>query len=108
MSYRWVEYEWDCETQTSVDSAEHEEGEVLDHRHGESYAKVALDASAIPEPGERFAIVLVRDDEAGRSWAYVEDGKLPDYFSDADGRNAAKVPKRFHVEVLRHAAKATA
>lgn len=51
-------------------------------------------------------LVLVRDDDAGRSWAYVKDGKLPDFFSipEADGNEyetAVAVPVRFELEFKR-------
>jgi hypothetical protein len=96
-----VIYEWDCETQTTQETDEHEAGEVIDHRHGESYAQVAAFAAETAPPGTQYALVLVRDDDAGRSWAYVENGKLPEFFHDADGAQGARVPKRFHAEVAR-------
>lgn len=50
-------------------------------------------------------IVLVRrvgseeDGEVDRLWAYVEDGKLPEYFSDGSNvKIEVRVPKRFHKE----------
>lgn len=94
-----VSYEWDVETHTAVESAEFEEGEVLEHDHRDSYAQCAEIASGEPPEGCRFAIVLVRDDESGRSWAYMEDGELPAHFINAYGKEVAKVPLRFHREV---------
>lgn len=94
-----VEYEWDVELQAAVDSDDHEEGEVLDHDHQLSYAD-AMKRAAMPTPeGFRSVIVLVRDDDAGRSWAYVENGKLAEKFSDANGSDVAKVPARFFKEI---------
>lgn len=94
-----VEYEWDVELQAAVDSDDHEEGEVLDHDHQLSYAD-AMKRAAMPTPdGFRSVIVLVRDDDAGRSWAYVENGKLAEKFSDANGSDVAKVPACFAKEV---------
>ena len=47
------------------------------------------------------ALVLIRDtfnaideDLVDRQWAYVQDGKLPEFF---DG--GSRVPKRFHAEI---------
>jgi len=34
-----------------------------------------------------------------RTWAYVEDNKLPENFKDSSGREEKKVPKRFHAEL---------
>lgn len=98
-----VIYEWDIETVTDEDTEEHEKNEVLDHNFCESYKALREQLTRFPDAGDglRFDVVLVRDGYYGRSWAYVEDGKLPEFFHDADGRNAALVPKRFHAEVRR-------
>lgn len=98
-----VIYEWDCETVADGESEDHEDGEVLDHFHAETYREVAARAATTPEPGCRHAIVLVRDDDDRRAWAYLEDGALPSEFTDADGTDYARVPKRFHAEVARNA-----
>lgn len=55
---------------------------------------------------ENFAVCLVRDDwrrrgDAPRSWAYLKDGKLPEYFVDAYDNQTVKVPQRFHAEIDR-------
>lgn len=95
-----VIYEWDCETVADGESWRFEDGEVIEHTHGSSFAEVMAWASENPpERGIRYELVLVRDDDKGRSWAYMTNGKLPEYFTDADGSDAAKVPKRFHQEV---------
>ncbi len=76
-------YEWDKER---ID----EHGDIIDHDF----------ADALKDLKNREGIlVLVRDDPHGRSWAYVEDGKLPEYFVDAFGNQTAKVPQRFHKEL---------
>lgn len=96
-----VQYEWDCETVADGDTTTFEDGEVIDHAHGTSYQAVLEWSKRYPaEAGFRHQIVLVRDDEDGRSWAYVEDGKLPEYFTDAEGADCAKVPQRFVREVM--------
>jgi hypothetical protein len=96
-----VVYEWDRETVADGDSEDYEDGEIIDHCHAASYAEVLADSKEQPPEGCRFEIVLVRDDDNGRSWAYVEDGKLPEFCKDAYDCNAGKVPKRFHDEVAR-------
>lgn len=97
-----VHYEWDVETQAALETEANEAGEVLDHNHCKSYSEAMRAASKQPgQPGEQFVIVLVRDDDDRRAWAYVEDGKLPEWFHDADGNDYAKVPQRFVQEVAR-------
>ena len=94
-----VTYEWDCETVADGDSAEYDDGEILDHVHDSRLREVRAWADRYPcEPGRRYALVLVRDDDEGRSWAYVTEGTLPDRFTDAYGADAATVPQRFHRE----------
>lgn len=95
-----VVYEWDRETVADGDSADFEDGECIDHRHGVSYMDVLISSREQPPEGCRFLLVLVRDDDKGRSWAYVENGKLDDYFTDANGDELVKVPKRFHKELV--------
>lgn len=99
-----VYYEWDVETVTVCDSEQYEEGEVLEHYHCDSYAEAVQIASDNPEEGTALVIVLVRDDDYGRAWAYLHNGKLPPEFEDAAGRRVAKVPQRFVREVERSAA----
>jgi hypothetical protein len=87
-----VYYEWDVE---EVDENE----DIQNHNHTSSYTK-AKEVAAIPNEGGIISrIVLVRDDDNCRSWAYMEDGKLPEWFEDAYGAEVAKVPKRFIKEV---------
>lgn len=93
-------YEWDCETVVDGDSPNFENGEVVDHVYGASYKEVTVwSAANPPEAGFQRAIVLVRDADEGRSWAYLAGGNLPPYFKDAYGINTAKVPARFIREV---------
>jgi hypothetical protein len=95
-----VSYEWDVETVQEVESAEYAAGDILEHDHSETYAKAAHTIKTFtPDNGTSYQIVLVRDDDNGRSWAYMEGGILPEYFEDAYGAEVAKVPKRFHAEV---------
>lgn len=92
-----VYYEWDVE---EVD----EHDDIQDHYHSETYAAAkAIHELPNIEDGHISRIVLIRDDDntrtGCRAWAYLEDGKLPEYFEDAHGVEIAKVPKRFHDEV---------
>lgn len=89
-------YEWDIEL---LDA---ETGDILDHDHRDKLADFQIG----DEDGS--ALVLVRDtgnEDDGlqdRLWAYVTDGKLPEFFSDSGGRATGyKVPQRFHREVAK-------
>ncbi len=96
-----VFYEWDVEEVTDVESERYEEGEVIEHWHQESYADCQhLTAQKAPS-GMRFEIVLVCNTFDDRSWAYVENGKLPKYFENAYQNKTRKVPKRFHDELAK-------
>lgn len=95
-----VHYEWDVEEQAARDTAQVEAGEVLEHWHCATYADAVQLATREPAPDVVYKIVLVRDADACRAWAYMENGKLPEYFEDAYGQPRAKVPKRFHAELI--------
>jgi hypothetical protein len=94
-----VHYEWDVEILTACESEQYEENEVLDHHFQDSFADCIKELAQPLEEGLRRAVVLVCDDDNGRSWAYLEDGKLPEYFVDAYQNQARKVPQKFHKEV---------
>lgn len=96
-----VNYEWDVEEVTAIESAEHEEDEVIDHQFCKSFAEVKAILATTPRDGMKFVPVLVRDDDDCRAWAYMEDGQLPGSFEDAYGNPVAKVPKKFIAEVAR-------
>ena len=92
---RRVSYEWDLE---EVD----EYGDIVDHHWCDKCPGLPT------EPN--LELVLIRDVHRGlagddfnmsadlehRSWAYVRDGKLPEFFDDGE-----KVPKRFHAELAK-------
>jgi len=78
-------YEWDIETSD-------ENGEIIDHYHADKLAD-------LPALEERQQLVLVMDDEQGRAWAYVQCGKLPEFFTDADDKRVDLVLRRFHKEL---------
>lgn len=98
-----VFYEWDVETVATVETEMHGVGGVIDHDHYDTYAEAIRLANSRPADGEEYKVVLVRDDANGRSWAYVEGGRLPEQFEDTYGRNVATVPQRFAREVERAA-----
>lgn len=87
-------YEWDYET---LD----ENGDIMEHDHADRL-------SDFSESQKTDTLVLVMDEGKensgieSRSWAYVKDGKLPDFFSDAFQRPVSKVPERFHKELERY------
>jgi hypothetical protein len=97
-----VVYEWDCETIADGDGPNHEDGKVLDHCHGASYAEVReWSARTTLDPGTRHVFVLVRDDAVGRSWAYVVDDALETQFHDAYEKVVSNTPARFRNEVAK-------
>ena len=83
-----VIYEWVIET---VDI---ESEDILSVDHANTYAEALVQSSDQPDEGCFYRIGLVRDDDDGRSWAYVEDGVLPSHFEDALNRRVAKVPQK--------------
>jgi hypothetical protein len=93
-----VTYEWDVEL---IDVHPGGEDDVIDHFHQASYAGCMKQAAEPLDGGEHWAIVLVCDDDKGRAWAYLTDGKLPTHFEDALGGATRNVPQRFHDEVAR-------
>jgi hypothetical protein len=101
-----VHYEWDAE-QVNITDIDPETGEpyndVQDHNHND----IDTVLSEIAEEGCRVDVVLVRnvgnedDGLVDRQWAYVEDGKLPEFFEDAYQKPLCRVPQKFHVELRR-------
>lgn len=94
-----VVYEWDVETVSVRDTEDHEADECVDHAHQTSYAECLkfIERNTAGD-GYKFIIVIVRDDDEGRSWAYIDEDGLPEFFMDAMGDERRKVPARFHSE----------
>ncbi len=98
----WTTYEWDIETTERLNDGDEE---ILDHHHAErlnDFPKGALTAEN--EPYEYNTLVLVRDSDGERLWAYVDptNSTLPRYFCDSWQEEIdVKVPKRFHEELTR-------
>lgn len=70
-----------------------EYGDILNVHYSDTFP-------GYPEKG--IEVGLMRDDDKGRSWAYITNGKLPENFLDAYGRIVAKVPQRYHKELANH------
>lgn len=85
-------YEWDIETTD-------EHGDIIDHNHVDELKEYTERELGELKSGN---LVLVRDDDYSRGWAYVEKGKLPEYITDACGCNIVKVPQKFHNELKKH------
>jgi hypothetical protein len=97
-----VIYEWCIEHYT-----DDEYQDIVDNHFSDSLTFKEIEFEA--NDGEKTRLVLVRNegnDDNGledRHWAYVEDGKLPQFFSDAMGEFIAyEVPKRFHKELANY------
>lgn len=87
-----VTYEWDIES--------YDGDEIVDHNFGDNLKDIGLPVLQ----GDQ--LVLVRNDDDGRYWAYVEANMLPAFFSipQADGKyyeTTIKVPKKFHRELAK-------
>lgn len=94
-----VVYEWDME-EYNIDASD-SEAEVIGHYHSDTLIGVGFPSDHTQK------LVLVRDDNSSRLWAYVDDSRmLPKYFSrpEADGKyyeTSVKVPERFHREIAK-------
>ena len=102
-----VFYKWDVETMTSIEKDNHKKSEIVDRNCALSFAHAMSIASTAPDEGMAYQVVLVRDDDKLRSWAYLSDMSLPSYFEDAYQNYYGKVPKRFHNEVAAYKLAAT-
>jgi hypothetical protein len=71
-----------------------EHDDIVNVNHAETYAQAVQFANGV----SKVRIGLVRDLPrlGGRSWAYIVDGKLPEYFTDAYDDNTARVPLKYH------------
>lgn len=87
-------YEWTLETI--------QDGEIIDSEFSDVLCFNKADL-----PGNDLGIVLNEGNEDNglnnRLWAYVKDGKLPEYFTNAMGENTGyKVPQKFHIELQKY------
>ncbi|WKV20542.1 hypothetical protein 16Q_149 [Pseudomonas phage 16Q] len=84
-----IYYEWRVE---EIDG-----DDIVDSADFPDYSQALKFRTCMNEPTR---LVLVRDSEHSRAWAYMNsDGKLPESFCDAHNQVVAKVPQRFHKEV---------
>lgn len=94
-----ISYEWVLETREMIDGTD--EFDIVDVDHRDTYAEIFDLANESEEPECFLVIGLVRnnDNNGSRSWAYIEDGELPEMFTDAEGVEVAKVPAKYRNEV---------
>lgn len=91
-----ISYEWTLE--------EIEDGDIIDSDFSEtlSFDKhylVGNDLGLVRSEGNE------EDGKTDTVWAYVKNGKLPEYFSDSMGVTMGiKVPQRFHKELATYLA----
>ena len=86
-----VTYEWDIET---ID----DHGDIVDHNHCNNARDMIRWYKDNPANQD---MVLVRDNEYGRSWAYVKGRKLPESFLDANLVPVGKVPMNYQREFIK-------
>jgi hypothetical protein len=90
-----VAYDWDIEELTLDEHAE-----IVDHWYADSLANYPIRPLT---PNEDLTLVRYEytdiDGEQSRYWAYVRNGKLPEFFSDAYDVTDIKVPQKFHKEL---------
>ena len=97
-----VAYEWDIEQWERDECASHDHSETLIGEHAVLARAGGVDRDE--DSGDSLQLVLVRDTytEAegvlDREWAYIVDGVLPEYFSDAYGKRGARVPRKLRRE----------
>ena len=110
---RRVGYEWLVEEVSDGDTDEHEDGEVLEVYHEDTAEQMFAHMKTPPPAGTRYEYGLSRnvwsitEGLIDRTWCYVEDGELPDMFSDSGGADVTPVPKRLRTEYLAAKAGAT-
>lgn len=99
-----VFYEWQVElVQYYPDDPEPDLHDIIDQYPQETFAECMKFIKDPPdEPHQKWDIVLVRNNDTGRSWAYLEDGVMSTHFEDAYGREVSIVPKRFLAEVIKY------
>lgn len=93
-------YEWVIETLDGPDTDD--DVEILDVNHADTYADAVRRAGQ--EEHARVGLVRDRDtfDGIERAWAYVEDGRLPEWLEEAGGRQVVKVPVAYRKQFEEH------
>jgi hypothetical protein len=88
-------YEWCCEVL--------DDGDIIDNHFEDSLQLISKDEL----PGNDLVLCRVEGNEhegvTDTLWAYVKDGKLPEYFSNANMCvTGYKVPVKFHNELKKY------
>lgn len=88
-----ITYEWTLET-------------IVDDEIADSDFSDTLTFNKEDLSGNDLGLVRNEGNEANgitdRYWAYIKDGKLPEYFSDSQGEINIKVPQRFHKDLSKY------
>lgn len=82
-------YEWDVETIE-------EDDEVIDHDFKNTFEECR---QYLNNTSYDVVLVCTDDNTESRSWAYLVDNKLLEYFEDASFNEVRKIPQRFHKKV---------
>lgn len=89
-----IKYEWTLEILEDGDIVDSDFSEVLNFNKSELPDN---DLGLIRYEGNEI------DGQTDSVWAYVKNGKLPEYFSNAMGEKTSyKVPARFHKELSQY------
>lgn len=101
-------YEWKVEEVQSCDTPDVEKGEIHSYEHYDNASDAIFamrgDTSS---PDRHFELCVVRSvgtnvsGMTDQAWAYVIDGKLPEYFVDGTGRWSADIPQFIQKEYLK-------
>ena len=79
-------------------------GDILNVHHCDTYAH-ARKVAGWSDYNTDIGLVRDRGNDLDglldRQWAYLEDGRLPERFSDSGGSEGPLVPAKFHFEVQR-------
>ena len=79
-------------------------GDIYNVIHCDTYA-AATKAAGWSDSETDIGLVRDRGNKVDglldRQWAYLQDGKLPERFSDSGGNEGPLVPPRYHLEIQR-------
>ena len=90
-----ADYEWVAEVQDK-------DGDIVNFVHADTYKLIRERAARLTVPeGGCLDFALVRTDDAGRSWAYMDHGHLPSIMVDAGFMLVGRTPRKFRRQVER-------
>jgi hypothetical protein len=96
-----VYYEWTVEI---VEDLTDPDSDIIDTTACDSLKQALHFMGYDPEHSRLVLVRNVGNDDEGltdRLWAYVDDGKLPDYFeASAGNETSVRVPAKFHQELV--------